>query len=135
MTLAAPALILIGALALAGCGRRGPLEEPPRARAQTAAQPAQGAADPSQGVVLGAPSFGGSRQTATTDNAVEGFGVPAMRLPGLPPDNIATATDPTVANPAAPQTISSATTSTSTGGRSPRRSAPPDRAFLLDPLL
>lgn len=144
-------LIVIGlicATALGACGRRGPLEPPPGApdarratadspfsrsparAAQAEAAPEQAA--PAASTFAGSPTFRPVRETETSGperNAPDG-------APPVPMDPVQALTTPGANLPGA-STVTSAQSGLSARPqqRGQRYSPPPDRPFILDPLL
>jgi predicted small lipoprotein YifL len=115
------ALSLAMASGLGACGRRGPLEPPQGATARAAP-----AADPrGQSTFAGATTFRPERETETTANT----------RPDTPPTPALPQTQaPELPVGTGPQTIGAG----AAGLRAPsvpRRSAPPETPFVLDPLL
>jgi predicted small lipoprotein YifL len=122
------AVALAAALSVSACGRRGPLEPAPGAPDA----PRSRAAEQNMSTVGGSTTFRPGRTTETTANAD----------PDLPPSP-QTPEQRALTQPGSPQgqqPTSSQTISSAVGNQTPaagrlRRSPPPDRAFLLDPLL
>jgi len=123
-----PAALALSVLLLAtlgaGCGRRGALEPPPGARVVS---PAQAQASPASDFGSG-PSFRPDRRLDVGDTPRDPL---APAIPQMTPGQVQQ-----IQNlPVGPQTVSAGSAGLRTTPRDPRRSPPPERGFILDPLL